>query len=298
MEVLNYKKISHIPCIYKGNMNIAIRAFESNSKRLFTLVDINTLKVSLIEQNQCKYSLSDSLEKCFKKAQIKSSTYYKSLKKFNVINESHFAQGLTCLPAVNGIFLSINIASSIKKMDYSFFESLLVLIEQGIEVNLLIAVSGLWIVTHKEDFRHLQSLRSKLFNIEWVNNSFSNVRYSDIEDEHNFLLLPNIDLEYELLETEKLIIENNEIPSPFFRFPGLISDSSLVKLLTSYGLIQLGAKVLFDKPKTEYEIKKGDIVLCDLERSNSFKETDLLKQKKFIFANLKKELKSFFINNF
>jgi hypothetical protein len=55
------------------------------------------------------------------------------------------------------------------------------------------------------------------------------------------LLLPGVDADSEILETERLLIANGQTPSLFFRFPGLVSSSPLMQAVRRNHLISLGA---------------------------------------------------------
>jgi len=57
----------------------------------------------------------------------------------------------------------------------------------------------------------------------------------------NFLLRPGIDVQTEILDTERLLIANGETPSIFFRFPGLVSDAALMQTVRRDHLVVLGA---------------------------------------------------------
>jgi hypothetical protein len=74
----------------------------------------------------------------------------------------------------------------------------------------------------------------------------------------NFLLGPGVDARVEILETEKLLIANGQTPSVFFRFPGLISNTALMRRAADLHLIVLGAGAwLAQSPQA----RPGDIVL-------------------------------------
>ncbi len=56
-----------------------------------------------------------------------------------------------------------------------------------------------------------------------------------------FSLTKGVDLDAEILETERLMLMYGLTPSVFFRFPGLISDASLMQRLRERHLVALGA---------------------------------------------------------
>ena len=102
-------------------------------------------------------------------------------------------------------------------------------------MHVSLAISGLWIIQNQEDFIWLQSLKSDNFIITWVNHSFTHRYCKDIAMESNFLLLSDTVIQSEILDTERILVENGEIPSIFFRFPGLISDEKfLVELKNKF----------------------------------------------------------------
>lgn len=66
--------------------------------------------------------------------------------------------------------------------------------------------------------------------------------------------------EEEILEVEKMLILNGELPSILFRFPGLISNKNLIEnLVKKYSLIPLGTNNWL--AKEEKSIESGDIIL-------------------------------------
>ncbi len=44
-----------------------------------------------------------------------------------------------------------------------------------------------------------------------------------------------------MLEAGKVLVSHNIAPSPFFRFPGLVSDQTLIEKLKDFGFIPLGS---------------------------------------------------------
>ena len=94
--------------------------------------------------------------------------------------------------------------------------------------------------------------------ITWVNHTFSHIYYSDLPESKNFLLTEMVNLDTEIMLTEQYLLEENQTPSVFFRFPGLISNPGLLKRLKRYGLIHVGADAWLAKDEV---IKPGSIVL-------------------------------------
>jgi hypothetical protein len=164
-------------------------------------------------------------------------------------------------------------------------------------VHVSLAISGLWIIQNQEDFIWLQSLKSDNFIITWVNHSFTHRYCKDIAMESNFLLLSDTVIQSEILDTERILVENGEIPSIFFRFPGLISDEKFLVELKKYGLVQLGSGAWISKMKEDDIIKKGDIILIHGNGNEERKALEIL--CKFIdstnlqFLKLENEMKNF-----
>ena len=53
------------------------------------------------------------------------------------------------------------------------------------------------------------------------------------------MLTKGLDPDYEILQTERLLIANGGTPSVFFRFPGLVSNSPLMDAVRRHHLIVL-----------------------------------------------------------
>ena len=77
--------------------------------------------------------------------------------------------------------------------------------------------------------------------ITWTNHTYTHPYRKGVAETANFLLLPGVDADNEILETERLLIANGQTPSLFFRFPGLVSSSPLMQAVRRNHLISLGA---------------------------------------------------------
>src|SRR4030067_2171554 len=78
-------------------------------------------------------------------------------------------------------------------------------------------------------------------SITWVNHTFSHPYDRGRPLEENFLLKAGVDFEKEVLEDEQALIRRGLLPSPFFRFPGLVADKGLLEKLKKLFLIPVGA---------------------------------------------------------
>lgn len=132
---------------------------------------------------------------------------------------------------VKGQFLTIDMCPSSKSFEEEFFNKL---VELSVKLNkpipIAICVSGLWINKHEEEFLWLIQQQEKGYlQITWVNHSFSHPYFKNKPLANNFLLSNKEDFESEVLEAGKVLVSHNIAPSPFFRFPGLVSDQTLIE---------------------------------------------------------------------
>jgi len=160
----------------------------------------------------------------------------------------------------HGIDLTIDLCPSSKPLDRSFFERLIdVFTVEERPVPVSIAVTGVWIKEHTDDFYWLVGLVANgNLAITWINHSYSH-RYDKSRPlPQNFLLEKGTNLDTEIMATEKLLIDKGQTPSLFFRFPGLISDRALYLKVLSYGLIPVGSDAWLAKNQQPHS---GSIVL-------------------------------------
>ena len=74
----------------------------------------------------------------------------------------------------------------------------------------------------------------------------------------NFLLTPGTDFPAEVLELEQLLLSRGVVPSPFFRFPGLVSDAATVERLREFSLIPIGSDAWLAKGESP---RRGSFIL-------------------------------------
>ena len=111
----------------------------------------------------------------------------------------------------------------------------------GSPLPVALSISGTWLTRHPADFQWLHDQeRAGTLRITWVDHSYDHPYVPGHPLAGNFLLTPGTDMRSEILDTEQLLIANGETPSVFFRFPGLISNTALMRLADDYHLIVLG----------------------------------------------------------
>lgn len=138
-----------------------------------------------------------------------------------------------------GAFVTGDLCPSPRPLDRKFFVSLAAT-APGAPVAL--SISGLWLTHHFDDFQWLLARQnSGDLNILWVDHSYHHPYARDRPDAQTYLMSPGVNVDAELLDTERLLIANGQTPSLFFRFPGLASTSPLMQAVRRLHLIALGA---------------------------------------------------------
>jgi len=154
---------------------------------------------------------------------------------------------------------------SLRPLDRSFLQSLE---QKDAATPVALSVSGLWIERHAEDFRWLRREKAEgRLAISFVNHSYHHPYRPGLSDGQNFLLVPGLDRQSEILDVERLLIANGETPSVFFRFPGLISDRAWMDILKADHLIPLGSDAWLALLQ---EARPGAIVLIHANGNEPF----------------------------
>lgn len=275
-EVLDYQRIFLPLHTNDGHLLLAIRVFKMNGTPSFLAVNPHTLETKVIPIHDLspRKLLKKDKPGYFSQWQIAKTHYYQLLNQNTAPPYLNQNQGITHANAVSqGNILSIDLCPSSKPFELAFFEQLVHLSDTKQEpIPIVIAISGMWLIKHNEEFQWLvdKEKQGKL-KITWVNHSFSHPYLSDLPDSNNFLLMPRINRKLEILLTEQYLLEAGELPSVFFRFPGLISNKSLINDLNRYGLIPLGADAWLAKNQV---VKPGSIILV---HGNSNEHKGILK---------------------
>jgi len=154
----------------------------------------------------------------------------------------------------------VDMCPSSKPIERAFFQYLAELSRpSGRRTPVAISISGKWLMTHGDEFAWMVGLaREGRLAITWVNHSLTHPYYPKEPLNRNFLLAPGIDFDREVLETERLLLENGQVPAPFFRFPGLVADERLIKRLRELALIPVGSDAWLAKGELPH---KGSIIL-------------------------------------
>ncbi|VEG89652.1 hypothetical protein [Legionella spiritensis] len=261
--IVDYQRIFLPVYTADGQLLMALRVFKMNDVPSFLVVNPDNLetKVIPIQKLYPRQAKQQKKPGYFTHWNIASTRYYQLLNKNTASPYPLKNQGVTHAEhAEKGNVLTIDLCPSSKPFETEFFNGLIKLSDKAKEpIPITIAISGMWLIEHPNEFQWLltQEKNGKLL-ITWANHSFSHAYYSDLPYSQNFLLSEGTNLDMEVLLTEKYLLEEGEFPSVFFRFPGLVSDNSLIKKIKQYGLIPLGADAWLAKHQ---EITPGGIIL-------------------------------------
>lgn len=160
----------------------------------------------------------------------------------------------------DGVDLTIDLCPSRKPLDRGFFRDLLAALEDEQKpVPIGFSVSGRWMAAHGDDLAWLRTLEAAgRIRPVWIDHTWRHRASPDASLSRNFLLEPGTDLREEVFRTEKAMIDRGMVPSPFFRFPGLVSRDTLVERILSWGLVPVGCDAWLAKNQ---RARRGSIVL-------------------------------------
>lgn len=237
---------------------LILRRFENNKRDYLLLVNPLTLQSKVDETSF--YQVKE-MTLAQTRIQFKNTAYEKAISKVEkqsvMIQDAGIERGM---PTETGISLTADLCPSHKPLDRRIFTDMISEFQKVEKpAPIALSVSGLWMLAHTADIEWLKKLRNEgEIRITWVNHSYNHRVSKTAPLKENFLLEPGTDINYEVLATEKLMLKNGLVPSCFFRFPGLVSDQSLVYKITDYGLIPIGSDAWLAKGQ---QAQDGSIVL-------------------------------------
>lgn len=245
-----------------GDLSIAIRSFKMNGEPSFLTVNPDTLQTQVVAVTAIMpHGVMHKKAGYFTHWNIASTRYYQLLNKNTAAPYVLENQGLSHADNLtDGQVLTVDLCPSSKPFESGFFNELVSIADASQKpIPVTLAISGMWLIQHQDEFQWLlaQEKANKL-NITWANHSFSHPFYIDLPYSQNFLLSEGTNVNMEIVATEKYLLEAGEMPSVFFRFPGLVSDEHWIKKLKKYGLIPLGADAWLAKNQP---IRAGSIIL-------------------------------------
>ena len=158
----------------------------------------------------------------------------------------------------DGVFLTVDLCPSKRPFEREMFEAA-ALLSHGTPVPVAVMVSGLWLASHPDEVAYLKGeIAAGRLAVTWVNHSWHHHYDPQAPLDENFLLAPGTDILSEVLELEQQLLARGLVPSPFFRFPGLVSDHAAMARLAELSLIPVGADAWLAKGE---EPRRGSFIL-------------------------------------
>lgn len=272
-SVVNYG-IYYAAANYDEQDIITLRKFERKGQKYFLAVDTKLLNTQIIPAtgiNEKAMSL-EQISKLYKDSPYIKALSFVKTQSF-ALQDAGIIHGY---PKEKGVTLTIDLCPSHKPLDRELFSNLINefgTIEKPVPVAL--SLSGRFMLTHGEDIIWLQSLEQKgEIKITWINHTYNHHYDPNAPLDENFLLKPGTDVDFEILGTEIAMIEHGLLPSVFFRFPGLVSDNSVIEKVTAYGLIPIGSDAWLAKGQ---HTASGSIVLIHGNGNEPIGVNDFLK---------------------
>lgn len=218
-----------------GVSRLAIRDMTVDGRLSLLLVDAATLATSLEDAGAwtCE-DTSDEAQTHTRFGRALATPIPPSRAPSGVLRDTGLVHG-----AGEGSFVTGDLCPTARPLARGFLQ---MLAKTGAHVPVALSISGLWLAHHGEDFRWLQDvMRDGALDITWVNHSYTHPFDPKRPMTQDFLMRPGIDVDDEVLKTERLLIAHGGTPSVFFRFPGLIADKALMEKIRAFHLITLGA---------------------------------------------------------
>ncbi len=240
-------------CRKEGIVNVAIRTMKLRGEPALLLVDPATLASSVEDAAgwSCEEATDAALAGTRFLRAVARAAEPPELTHRGFLSNAGLRHG-----ASGGGYFTGDLCPSRKPLEREFISSL-----EGARTPVALSISGLWLKHHFEDYRWLiQEAARGALAITWVNHTYNHTYRKGVAADENFMLSPDVDVDadYEIEETEKLLIANGGTPSVFFRFPGLVSSSALMQAVAAHHLISLGADAWLALAQTPHD---GSIIL-------------------------------------
>lgn len=230
-----------------GEMTVVLRKYSLDDREFCLAVNPHTLETSA--RPAARLDIRELETGAFRKA-IHGTRYGAALKFAGRSAGRLQNSGITRFPRTGpGFHVTIDLCPSDKPLDRTVFMEMMKMSDlTGRPAPLAVAVSGRWMEQHTGDLDWLVRLqKEKKLDVLWINHSYHHHYARKRPLRANFMLMKGTDIEREVLDTERLMLEKGVIPSVFFRFPGLVSNARLFEAITAYGLIPLGSDAWLGK---------------------------------------------------
>ena len=229
-----------------GTLFLITRAFIKDRIPFYLITNTQTLKTFIKPEKE----LTTPLQEVSKA--LKSTPFGHLLDQATSMVDTG---GLQSIPASRALHLTMDMCPSFKE---GYEDTVL---DQATSLQrplpIAIAITKKWVDFHEKSFQEL--LTNSSLAITWVNHSSTHFYDKTLPLHENFLLHVGTDISREILDVESMLLSYGITPSIFFRFPGLIADTKLMKTLrTTYFLVPLGSNAWIAKGEIP---QKGSIIL-------------------------------------
>jgi hypothetical protein len=255
--ISNYKVCFAVGDLKSKNI-LVVRKFENSGQQFYIGVDPDNLETQIIPSNQIAIKTTSWKQMLL---MYSNTPYVRAIQTAKSRSFSLQNSGIVHgFPKEKGVTLTIDLCPSHKPLDRVIFMSLIAEFKKTeMPVPLALSITGRFMLTHAEDMLWLKDLiASGEISVTWINHTYNHNYNPNIPLKDNFLLEPDTDLNFEILGTEIALLQYGFLPSVFFRFPGLVSDHSVVDSVTEYGLIPIGSDAWLAKGQPAHA---GSIVL-------------------------------------
>jgi hypothetical protein len=258
-----------------GSTELVIRSFMQDTEQMYLLIHPESMSTHIALAKNFRITPTDWN---YLHLQWATKPYIKALGDAQKNDAPLENAGLTHLnDSEKGISLTVDLCPSRLPLDRRIFTALIKVSKKSKQpLPIAIAVSGLWIITHKEDLLWLKKLASKDgVNITWTNHTLHHYWDKKLPLSKNFLLEQGTDLTTEVLGNEELLLKKGLLPSCFFRFPGLVSNKTITDQILEWGLIPIGSDAWL--AKGENPKVSGSIVLIHANGNEPVGVADFLR---------------------
>jgi len=252
-QITDYRVIRRAVVAADRSMRVAIRSFREDGVEHLLVVDPATFESYDLPAAGC------TLAGPAADAALASTRYLSALQRHTSAPYPLQNDGATRADHdLAGNFLTVDLCPSRRPFEREMFEAV-GQSGRGKPVPVTVAASGVWLAKHPDEIAFLKrEVAAGRLAITWMNHSYHHPYEPGVPLERNFLITPGTDFAAEVLDLERELLAHGLVPSPFFRFPGLVSDQATVKKLEEMSLIPIGADAWLAKGESP---RRGSFIL-------------------------------------
>lgn len=258
-----------------NHLKIAIRSFERDTKKELLILDPDSFETGIVQADAV--NLNNPYGIGLK--HLLATPFYNALEKYTAGPVKLQNHGIVKGEG-RGLFITVDLCPSNRPFDKKLFETLASM--PGLEARpapVAVAISGDWLRNHPKEFKWLlEMIKANKLDVTWINHSYSHPYEKGAPLKRNFLLKKGVNFYNEALKNEALMIESGILPSPFFRFPGLVAGAEVMEKLKALSLIPIGANAWLAKGESPAQ---GSIILV---HGNGNEPNGIKKLLKFLNA--------------